>query len=105
MHKVEHLIFHFDGKEYTVFEILRADEVGAVLRMAEERDRRLRPLDSRSARKYFEDRDAMIATILRRCFRMTDAQISAMDQMQRRRLGVAFILFLASANDLKSKDR
>ena len=100
--RVEHLIFHFDGKEYTIFDALTPEEVGAIIMMAKERDKKLRPLDAKSTRRYFEDTDRMIATILRRCFHITDEKTTGMDEMQRRHLVIAFIIFMASANDMRT---
>lgn len=97
---MEHLIFHFDGREYTIFDALTPEEVGAIIIMARERDKKLRPLDAKSTRRYFEDTDRMIATILRRCFHITDK--TGMDEMQRRHLVIAFIIFMASANDMRT---
>jgi hypothetical protein len=70
--------------------------------MADERDRKLNPLNSKSTRKYFEDTDRMVATILRKCFHMTDKQIEDMGEIDRRSLTSAFIKFLASANNLSN---
>ena len=70
------------------------------MKMGEERDRKLNPLNPKSTRKYFEDTDKMVAAILRRCFHMTDSQIAAMEQIERRSLASAFIRFLRSANNL-----
>ncbi|WP_337861630.1 hypothetical protein [Nitrososphaera sp.] len=97
---MEHLIFHHNGKEYKVYDALTADEVRAIRRMGEERDRRLNPLNAKSTTKYFEDTDKMAAAILRRCFRMTDDQISSIDQIERRSLASAFVRFLGTVNNL-----
>lgn len=96
---LEHLIFHFNGKEYIVFDALTFDEIGAITKMTVERNKKLKPLDAKSTRRYFEDTDKMIAALLRRCFHMTDKQIEDMGQMERRSLGSAFITFLATATD------
>jgi hypothetical protein len=97
------LVFHFSGREYTIYNTLTFDEIGAFLEMANGRDRKLNPLDARSTKRYFEDTDKMVAAILRRCFRMTDGQIAEMDQSERRGLGSAFIKFLAAATTQSSQ--
>jgi hypothetical protein len=97
---LEHLIFHHNGKEYIVYDILRADEITAMMRMDQERDRKLNPLNAKSARKYLEDTDKMVAATLRRCFRMTDWQIADIEQTERRNLASSFFRFLKSANCL-----
>ncbi len=97
---MEHLIFHHNGKEYVVYDALTSDEIKAILKMGKERDRKLNPLNPKSTKKYFEDTDKMVAAILRRCFRMTDRQIEAIEQVERRSLATAFIRFLSSANNL-----
>jgi hypothetical protein len=53
-------------------------------------------------RRYFEDTDKMVLTILKRCFRLTEAQIAAMEEPDRRNLAHAFVRFLATANKLTS---
>ncbi|AIF85263.1 hypothetical protein NTE_03234 [Candidatus Nitrososphaera evergladensis SR1] len=97
---MEHIIFHHNGKEYAVYDALTLDEIKTIMKMSDERDRKLNPLNSKSTRKYFEDTDKMVAAILRRCFRMTDSQISDIEQSERRSLASAFIRFLKSANGL-----
>lgn len=97
---MEHLIFHHNGREYTVYDALTADEIRTIAVMGEERDRRLNPLNPKSTRKYFEDTDKMVAAILRRCFHMTDSQISNIEEAERRSLASGFIQFLRSANNL-----
>jgi len=97
---MEHLIFHHNGKEYVVYDALTADEIKAILKMGKERDRKLNPLNPKSTRKYFEDTDKMVAALLRRCFRMTDEQIEDIDQIERRSLASAFIIFLRSATNV-----
>jgi hypothetical protein len=97
---MEHIIFHHDGKEYAVYDALTLDEIKTITKMSDERDRKLNPLNSRSTRKYFEDTDKMVAAILRRCFHMTDSQISDIERSERRSLASAFIRFLKSANGL-----
>jgi hypothetical protein len=97
---MEHLIFHHNGREYTVYDALTADEIRTIAVMGEERDRRLNPLNPKSTRKYFEDTDKMVAAILRRCFHMTDSQISNIEEAERRSLASGFIRFLRSANNL-----
>jgi hypothetical protein len=97
---MEHLTFHHNGREYTVYDALTTDEIRAIIKMGEERDKKLNPLNPKSAGKYFEDTDKMVAAILRRCFRMTDSQISGIEQSERRSLASDFIRFLRSANNL-----
>ncbi|MEO9295312.1 MAG: hypothetical protein ABI347_06905 [Nitrososphaera sp.] len=97
---MEHLIFHHNGREYMVYDMLTVDEIKAVVMMGKERDKKLNPLSQKSADKYFQDTDKMAAVILRRCFHMTDSQIAGIDQMERRDLASAFIRFLQSANKL-----
>jgi hypothetical protein len=98
--RMEHLIFHHNGREYTIYDALTFDEIRMIIKMSEERDRKLNPLNAKSARKYFDDTDRMAAAILRRCFRMTDGQIRDIEQTERRSLASAFIQFLRSANGL-----
>lgn len=97
---MEHIIFHHNGREYAVYDALTLDEIKTIMKMSDERDRKLNPLNSKSTRKYFEDTDKMVAAILRRCFHMTDSQISDIEQSDRRSLASAFIRFLMSANGL-----
>ncbi len=97
---MEHLIFHHNGREYTIYDALTYDEIETIIKMSDERDRKLNPLNSKSTRKYFEDTDKMVAAILRRCFRMTDNQIKDLEQIERRNLANAFIKFLRSANGI-----
>lgn len=97
---MEHLIFHHNGREYTVYDALTADEIRTIAVMGKERDRKLNPLNPKSTKKYFEDTDKMVAAILRRCFHMTDSQISNIEEAERRSLASGFIQFLRSANNL-----
>ena len=97
---MEHLIFHHNGREYTIYDALTYDEINTIIKMSDERDRKLNSLNSKSTRKYFEDTDKMVAAILRRCFRMTDSQIRDLEQIERRSLASAFIKFLRSANGI-----
>jgi hypothetical protein len=97
---MEHLIFHHNGIEYTVYDALTPDEIKTIMKMGDERDRKLNPINAKSTRKYFEDTDKMVAAILRRCFHMTDSQIGDIEQIERRRLASAFIRFLRAANGL-----
>ena len=97
---MENLTFHFNGKEYTVFDSLTSGEISIIMKMAQEREKNLNPLNAKSTKRYFEDTDSMVAAILKRCFHMTDNQIAEMDQMERRRLGNAFIKFLVAATNL-----
>lgn len=92
--------FHHNGREYSVYDALTLDEIKATMKMSDERDKNLRPLNPKSVNKYFEDTDKMAAALLRRCFRMTDGQISSMEQIKRRNLASAFIRFLKTANAL-----
>jgi hypothetical protein len=97
---VEHVVFHHNGHEYTVYDALTNDELKTIMRMNDERNRKLDALNAKSMRKYFEDTDKMVSTILRRCFRLTDGQIAAMEEPERRNLAHAFVRFLATANKL-----
>ena len=72
------------------------------MRMNDERSRKLDALNAKSMRRYFEDTDKLVSTILRRCFRLTDGQIAALDEPERRNLAHAFIKFLVTANKLTS---
>ena len=99
MANMEHLIFHHVGKEYTVYDPLTPEEIRTILTMSDERNKKLDALNARSTRKYFEDTDSMVAIILRRCFHMTDSQISGMGQLECRSLANAFIKFVATANN------
>jgi hypothetical protein len=99
---VEHIVFHHSGREYTVYDALTNDELKTIMKMNDERTRKLDALNAKSTRRYFEDTDRMVVTILRRCFRLTDGQISEMDQAERRNLAHSFIRFLATANRLSS---
>ena len=96
---VEHIIFHHNGKEYTVFNALTTNEIRTITVMEEERNRKLDALNKKSMKKYFEDTDKMVMTILRKCFHLTDEQISSLDQVERRNLAHAFISFIATANN------
>jgi hypothetical protein len=100
---VEHVIFHHNGREYTVYDALTNDELRTIMKMNEERSRKLDALNAKSTRKYFEDTDKMVSTILRRCFRMSDGQIAEMEEPERRNLAHAFIRFLAVANKLTNQ--
>jgi hypothetical protein len=99
---VEHLIFHHNGREYTVYDALTADKVAAIMSMNEERFRKLDGLNSKSTKKYFQDTDRMVITILRKCFHMTDKQIADMGQIEARSLTNAFIKFAAAANNVSN---
>ena len=99
---MEHLIFHHNGREYTVYDALTSGEIAAIMTMNEERFRKLDALNSKSTKKYFQDTDRMVLTIQRRCFRMTDKQIAGMGQVEARSLTSAFIKFVAAANNLSS---
>lgn len=99
---MEHIIFHHNGREYTVFDRLTVDELRTIMKMNEERNRKLDALNPKSTKKYFEDTDRMVSAILRRCFRMSDGQISEMEEPERRGLVHAFVKFLATANKLSS---
>jgi len=97
---VEHIIFHHNGKEYTVYSALTANEIQTITTMQEERNRKLDALNKKSMKKYFEDTDKMVMTILKKCFHLTDDQISSLDEVERRNLAYAFIRFIAAANNL-----
>jgi hypothetical protein len=96
---VEHIVFHHNGKEYTVYAALTADEIKTIMVMEEERSRKLDALNKKSVKRYFEDTDKMVTIILRRCFRMTDNQISGIEEAERRNLAHSFIHFIAVANN------
>ena len=98
--ELEHLIFHHNGKEYIVYDVLTADEINAMMRMDQERDRKLNPLNAKSTRRYLEDTDKMVAATLRKCFKMTDKHIADIEQIERRNLASSFFRFLRSANSL-----
>jgi hypothetical protein len=97
---LEYIIFHHNGKEYIVYDILTLEEINAIMKMDKERDRKLNPLNAKSTRKYFEDTDKMVAATLRKCFKMTDKQIADIGEIERRRLASSFIRFLRTANSL-----
>lgn len=97
---MEHIIFHHDGREYTVYDALTNEEINTITRMNEDRNRKLDPLNAKSTKRYFDDTDRLVSTILRRCFRLTDVQIGNMEEPERRNLAHAFIRFLVSANRL-----
>lgn len=97
---MEHLIFHHNGKEYTVYDVLTVEEINTIMKMDQERYRKLNPLNAKSTRKYFEDTDKMLAATLRRCFKMTDKEIADTDEIERRSLASSFIRFLRTANSL-----
>jgi hypothetical protein len=96
---VEHIVFHHNGKEYTVYTALTADEIKTIMVMEEERSRKLDALNKKSVKRYFEDTDKMVTIILRRCFRMTDDQILGIEEVERRNLAHSFIHFIAVANN------
>jgi hypothetical protein len=99
---VEHVIFHHNGREFTIYDALTSDELKTIMRMNDERNRKLDALNAKSMRRYFEDTDKMVLTILKRCFRLTETQIAAMEEPDRRNLAHAFVRFLATANKLTS---
>jgi len=99
---VEHIVFHHHGKEYKVYDALTTDEIRTIMTMEEERNRKLDALNEKSMKKYFEDTDKMVMTILKRCFGMTDNQISEIEGTERRNLAHSFIRFIAVANNLSS---
>jgi hypothetical protein len=96
---VEHVIFHHAGREYTVYDALTIDEIKTITAMEEERNRKLDALNKKSVKRYFEDTDKMVMVILRRCFRMTDNQISQIEEVERRNLAHSFVRFIAVANN------
>lgn len=100
---MEHITFHHNGHEYIVYDALTNDELRTIMRMNDERNRKLDSLNAKSTRKYLEDTDKMVSTILRRCFRMTDEQITGIEEPERRNLAHAFIRFLVSANKLPNQ--
>lgn len=99
---MEHIIFHHQGKEYTIYETLTVEEIRTIISMERERNKKLDALNKKSVKKYFEDTDKMVATILRKCFRMTDDQIQEIDEVSRRNLAYSFIQFIIAANNLSS---
>lgn len=96
---MEHVIFHHNGREYTVYDALAIDEIKTIMTMEEERNRKLDALNKKSVRRYFEDTDKMVIAILGRCFRMTDNQISQIEEVERRSLAHSFVRFIAVANN------
>ena len=100
---MEHLIFHHNGREYTVYDALTNDELKTIMQMNEERTRKLDALNAKSTRKYFDDTDKLVSTVLRRCFHMTDGQVASMEEPDRRSLAHSFMRFLAAANQVSSR--
>jgi ABC-type enterochelin transport system substrate-binding protein len=96
---VEHVVFHHNGREYTVYRALTIDETKKIMAMEEEMSKKLDALNKKSVKKYFEDTDRMVMVILRKCFRMTDGQISQIEEAERRSLAHSFIRFIAAANN------
>ncbi len=101
---MDRIIFHHNGKEYQVYEPLTVDEVKTIIVMQQERNKKLDGLNKKSAKKYFEDSDKLVVTILRKCFHLSDDQIIDIDEAERRNLAYSFVRFLIAANDL-STDR
>lgn len=99
---MEHLIFHHNGREYTVYDALTNDELKTIMQMNEERTRKLDALNAKSTKKYFDDTDKLVSTVLRRCFHMTDSQVTSMEEPERRSLAHSFMRFLATANQVSS---
>jgi len=99
---VDHLIFHHGCREYTVYDVLKPDEIRMIMIMGEERNKKLDALNAKSMKKYFEDTDKLVEIILRRCFHMTDDQIAGMEQLECRNLAHAFIRFIVAANGFAS---
>lgn len=97
---MEHVVFHHNGKEYALHDALTIEEVKTIMTMQEERSRKLDALNKKSTKKYFEDTDKMVTAILRRCFKMTDSQISQIEEVERRNLAHSLIRFIAAANNL-----
>lgn len=100
---MQHIFFHHGGKEYIIHETLKVDEIKTIVSMEKERNRKLDPLDKKSVKRYFEDTDKMVASILRKCFHMTDDQIMEIDEVNRRNLAYSFIRFTMAANDFQPK--
>ena len=96
------MTFHHNGREYTIYDALTNDELKTIIRMNEERNKKLDSLNAKSTRKYFEDTDKLVSSVLRRCFQMSDSQIAGMEEPERRNLAHAFIKFLAAANRLSN---
>ncbi|HXG06285.1 MAG TPA: hypothetical protein VNI77_03045 [Nitrososphaera sp.] len=99
---MEHIIYHHQGKEYTVYETLTVEEIKTIMSMEKDRNRKLDALNKKSVKRYFEDTDRMVVTILRKCFHMTDDQIQEIDEMSRRKLVYSFIQFTITANNLSN---
>ncbi len=99
---MEHIIYHHQGKEYTIYETLTVEEIRTIMSMERERNRKLDALNKKSVKRYFEDTDKMVVTILRKCFHMTDDQIQKIDEISRRKLVHSFIQFTIAANNLSS---
>jgi hypothetical protein len=97
---VEHVVFHHNGKEYALHDALTVEEIKTIMAMQEERSRKLDALNKKSMKRYFEDTDKMVMAILRRCFKMTDDQISQIEEAERRSLAHSLIRFIAAANNL-----
>jgi len=97
---VEHTLFHHQGKEYTIYETLTVEEIKTIMSMERERNRKLDALNKKSVKKYFEDTDRMVTTILRKCFHLTDNQLEEIDDVSRRNLAHSFIQFIIDANNL-----
>jgi hypothetical protein len=100
---VQHIFFHYGGKEYIIHETLKVDEIKTIVSMEKERNRKLDPLDKKSVKRCFEDTDKMVASILRKPFHMTDDQIMEIDEVNRRNLAYSFIQFTMAANDFQPK--
>lgn len=100
---LEHIIFHHNGREYTVYDALTSDEINAIIIMNKERFRKLDGLNPKSAKKYFQDTDRMVTAILRKCFHMTDKEIAEIEQIEARALTTAFIKFIAAANNFSNR--
>lgn len=71
-----------------------------IMSMEKERNKKLDALNKKSVKRYFEDTDKMVVTILRKCFHMTDDQIQEIDEVNRRNLAYSFIQFTIAANNL-----
>ena len=97
---MEHVVFHHNGKEYNVYEMLTPQEIKTIMTMEEQRNNKLDPLNKKSTRKYFEDTDKMVISILRKCLHLSDSQILDIELAERRNLAHSFIRFMASANNL-----
>ena len=83
-----------------MYDALTTDEIKTIMTMQEERNRKLDALNKKSMKKYFEDTDKLVTSILRKCFHMADNQIMEIEEANRRKLAHSFIQFCIVANNL-----